>query len=439
MDTSEVPEATVQSPSTVNGAHPSPSPDRLTEGRGGRSARLVALDGMRFLAALMVLAYHYTYYGRGAWPDGGFPLAASVSRYGWLGVNLFFLISGFVICMSSWGRGLGEFVVSRVTRLFPAYWFAVLFTTALLVLLSLPRLTFREILDNLTMMQQPLGTAAVDGSYWTLWRELLFYLLFAVVVWRGVNYRRVLSFCVLWMLASVLASAYPDGFIARFVDVEYSMYFVAGIAMYLMYRFRPTLLLWGLLGWSWILAEHQLGRVEGALELGGVGRRWWIASAIVTLSFLLVLAAALGWLNWARWRVLSLLGALTYPLYLVHQTVGMSIIWKFGAGSNKYVLLPCLVAGMLLLAWLIHRFIERPVAPVVKRHLRRAIAEAITHSDAAHSDAAHSDAARSDAATPSGRHAHPARSLIWPPRHADIPVQRLPTEVGELAQPTQPA
>ena len=48
---------------------------------------------------------------------------------------------------------------------------------------------------------------------------------------------------------------------------------------------------------------------------------------------------------------------------------------KFGAGSNKYVLLPCLVAGVLLLAWLIHRFIERPVAPAFKRYLRRAIAD----------------------------------------------------------------
>lgn len=69
-----------------------------------RPGRVFALDGLRLLAALSVVAYHYT--ARvGSWPkkpEAIFPAVFPVTAYGWLGVHLFFLISGFVICMSCW-------------------------------------------------------------------------------------------------------------------------------------------------------------------------------------------------------------------------------------------------------------------------------------------------------------------------------------------------
>ncbi|MCZ9337386.1 acyltransferase, partial [Streptomyces sp. TRM76130] len=71
----------------------------------------------------------------------------------------------FVICMSSWGRTPRQFFVSRVIRLYPAYWFAILFTTAVLV--ALPgvweRLRVREVLLNLTMLQSGSAVPNVDG------------------------------------------------------------------------------------------------------------------------------------------------------------------------------------------------------------------------------------------------------------------------------------
>lgn len=114
-----------------------------------------------------------------------FPTAFPFAAYGWLGVELFFLISGFVICMSCWGRSVGDFFTSRVTRLYPAYWFAVLATTAVLLLIpgGQKPLPWPDVLTNLTMLQEPLGVRMVDGVYWTLFAELRFYLLFALVAW----------------------------------------------------------------------------------------------------------------------------------------------------------------------------------------------------------------------------------------------------------------
>jgi peptidoglycan/LPS O-acetylase OafA/YrhL len=372
----------VTSPSPAPGSHAAPT-DQPSPARPGRKQpRLAALDGLRLLAALAVLGYHYTSFGREFWGLGSnpFPRLSSVFGYGWLGVNLFFLISGFVICMSSWGRGLGDFFTSRVTRLFPTYWFAILLSTAVLALGYGPlrKIRMSQLLANFTMMQEPLGVADVDGSYWTLWRELLFYLIFAVVVWRGVTYRRVVAFCALWTVASMVVATEQDSLLGTVVDAHFSMYFIAGTAMNLMHRFGPTLLLWGLVICSWALALHKLGQ-HGEhtfylnFERGEVN--WWVAAGLVTLFFLVILAIALGFLDRVRGRWLSVAGALTYPLYLLHQSIGYAVIGAFGRVVDRHVLLAGLGAGMLVLAWLTHRFVERPAAPRLRRHLQHAFAQ----------------------------------------------------------------
>ncbi len=78
------------------------------------------LDGLRLVAALMVVSYHYIARGD-AWSaraPHGFPLPIyRAGEYGFLGVELFFLISGFVIGISSIDRGVGDFFIARVVRL----------------------------------------------------------------------------------------------------------------------------------------------------------------------------------------------------------------------------------------------------------------------------------------------------------------------------------
>lgn len=95
---------------------------------GGQApVRLYALDAVRITAALVVVLYHYVALGT-AWGLSGtqhlFPALRPFALYGWLGVEIFFIVSGFVICMSAWGRTVGDFATSRISRLFPAYWAA---------------------------------------------------------------------------------------------------------------------------------------------------------------------------------------------------------------------------------------------------------------------------------------------------------------------------
>ncbi|GAA0450704.1 acyltransferase [Streptomyces stramineus] len=361
---------------------PSPAPS-ATEARpeGAGRSRLAALDGLRLFAALMVVAYHYMAFGSGVWgrPSAeAFPSAHVPASYGWLGVQLFFLISGFVICMSCWGKGVGQFAVSRVTRLFPAYWFAVLAVTLVVYVWptvnEAPRL--RDAAVNLTMLQSPLGVDPVDGVYWTLWIEMRFYLLFALVVWKGLTYQRAVGFCVIWAFAAAIARAVNEPVLDQILLPDDCWYFIAGIAFYLMYRFRPNAVLWLIVAGSFVIAQKDLQAAQSRAE-GHMGHQvpQWPTAVIVALFFLALMAIALGWTRRLQWRWLTTAGVLTYPLYLLHERMGWLVIKHTADFVPRFVLLPLLVLTMLLAAWLVHRYVERPLARALGRGLRRAMTE----------------------------------------------------------------
>ncbi|MBV2355960.1 acyltransferase [Streptomyces sp. J2-1] len=350
---------------------------------GGRPGRLLALDGLRLVAALMVCLYHYAGRGgevSGSWrgsPSGVFPSLSPVSTYGCLGVQFFFVISGFVICMSSWGRTLGDFFRSRVSRLYPAYWVALVLVTAASIALPVVVRAVRpdEFLVNLTMLQMPLGVPRVLGVCWTLWAEVRFYALFALlVVARGVTYRRVVLFCAVWTLAVVLSTASDSALVDQIVMPEYAPFFIGGLALYLIHRFGSDLMLWGIVGVSFLIGQHTA--VRGLWHPGGhpeFVRHPWVIVLIVALAYATVAAVALGWTRWADWPWLVTAGALTYPFYLVHEHLGWFVIRVLhrGLGVPPLSTLGLTVAAMLALAWLIHRFVERPFGPRLRRALRK--------------------------------------------------------------------
>ncbi|MEU5095843.1 acyltransferase [Streptomyces sp. NPDC020996] len=339
--------------------------------------RLYAVDGIRLLAALMVAVHHYAGTRRVDRPHNPvwdrpasdiMPTVYHLASYGWIGVEIFFVISGFVICMSCWGRTPRQFFVSRVIRLYPAYWFAIAFTTAVLV--ALPgvwdRLPLSDVLLNLTMLQSGSGVANVDGVYWTLWSELRFYLLFLVVVAMGLTYRRVVVFCCVWGAAAMLAPVSKFHLLALAADPDGAWYFIAGLALYLMHRFGQDLLLWGILAMAWLMGQRELGlRIDNVEHVSG-----WRGSVLIFTAFLLAMAAiALGATDRIRWRWLATAGSLTYPLYLLHYAAGTAVINRLRDTMDARLLVASVIAGFLLLSWLVHRFVERPVAGLLKRGL----------------------------------------------------------------------
>ncbi|MET9609062.1 acyltransferase [Streptomyces sp. NPDC006512] len=336
--------------------------------------RLRVLDGLRIVAAVVVLLHHYT--REAVWGRDAFGWLTMAGRYGWIGVELFFMISGFVICMSAWGRPLGSYLRSRVIRLGPGYWFCVLVTMGVLLAVGKPfggaGPGLSQILTNLTMFQFPLHSQPLDMSYWTLWSELRFYLIFAVVAWTGLTYRKVLNFCWIWTVASLLAPGSGLPLLDVLANPVYSPLFISGICFYLIRREgaragEP----WVLLGLSWLLMQRWLNDIVGWNTVKGDRLSWEMCLLLVTLCYVVMGAVALGGLDRINWRWLSVAGAMSYPLYLLHQQIGITLLQKWNRDVEPWTLLGAATAVMLLASWLIHRFVERPLAGRLKRFLER--------------------------------------------------------------------
>jgi peptidoglycan/LPS O-acetylase OafA/YrhL len=336
--------------------------------------RLYVLDLLRFTAALAVVGLHYVPSHPELWGSsvGAFDGVTPVFKYGWLGVEAFFVISGFVICMSSWGRPLSHFFVSRVTRLMPAYMCAVLITATVLLLVPLgrPRPHLSYVGVNLTMLQGFLHVKHLDNVYWTLFVELKFYLLFSIVVAFGVTYRRVVAFCLIWAVASLFAISSGSAFLRGLTEPRSAPLFIAGIVLYLIHRFGPDLLLWSLLATSIGVEAAGLAQRD---EITTGRAAYGVALIVMFVIFAVMTAVALGWFDWVRWPGLVTLGALTYPLYLLHHEIGLVVIQGLHDSLPPWVLFADLVIVMLLLSFLVNRVVERRLGKALKTGLTRSL------------------------------------------------------------------
>lgn len=332
--------------------------------------RLRELDLLRFAAALAVVLYHFTGFGgAGPWPEPSaevFPALGDVTRFGYLGVDLFFVISGFVILMSAWGRGPGEFGVSRLVRLMPAYWVSVLLGAVVYAVFRQGHGVPGLVLPNLTMLQGGLGLRNVDAVYWTLWVELHFYVLVAVLASIGITYRSCLVFMAAWLFAGVYADEAGNDLLQVMLIPTWSCYFIAGMALYMIHRFGPTLLLWGYVAVTYLIALHWgAWRAEHVFR----GANEIVVSAIITGIFAVMILVATRRLRWLRWSRLTVLGALTYPLYLVHSQLALPLLDALYPDLGKWPSLCVVVAASLLSAYAVHRLVERPGAAWMRARL----------------------------------------------------------------------
>ncbi|MGB0134942.1 acyltransferase family protein [Dokdonella sp.] len=332
--------------------------------RKSTATRIVELDALRGLAALAVVAFHYTtQYGREFGHLGSAPVSFSFGNYG---VHLFFMISGFVIFMSlEHTRSAMDFVVSRFSRLFPAYWAAILVSAAVVYTIGMPsqRLPWRDVAIDFTMIQQILGAEHLDGSYWTLQVELFFYLQMLLWFMLGQLHR------IRWIIVAWFALAVVFG-IAEKNDVRLSYtvhellivrhipYFALGILFYRI-RTRPQ------------DRRGDIGLIGlGLLATGIAFQPVYFEVAVITTAIFALFAA--GFLGGLRWAPFAFLGTISYSLYLLHQAIGFSLIWRLemiGVPAS----LAAVAAALLvtLLAVLLTFLVERPAMRAIRRSTRR--------------------------------------------------------------------
>ncbi|MEV0621488.1 acyltransferase [Nonomuraea sp. NPDC050404] len=344
---------------------------------------MAELDLLRFLAALAVVAFHYLVAYASVWgerPAELFPALAPIAGLGILGVELFFIISGFVILMTVWGRGLGAFARSRLVRLYPAYWLSLAAVAALYGLTGAkalnPKLSPGDYLLNATMFQRLFKVTDASGVYWSLWAELRFYLLIAILVIVGVTHGRVLAFCGIW-LAAALGVKLLEGYevfeselLREIVMPDYAPYFVAGMALYLVHKHGGHWLPWLYVAASYGLSlDSALSRVARRVDAAGFKNMPVTDLGVIialTLIFVLMALVALGALRLKPSRTLTALGGTTYPLYLFHSVIAVALIPLLTGALPAWAVATVTTLVAILVSYLVYSFAERPIQRLLK-------------------------------------------------------------------------
>jgi peptidoglycan/LPS O-acetylase OafA/YrhL len=340
------------------------------------NSRLVELDALRGIAAMMVVAFHFTaryqaIYGHSAalWFD---------VSWGHLGVDLFFIISGFVIFMTlKRTTDARDFLVSRFSRLYPGYWVALISTYVIVSLFSLPgrEVSIFDAVVNFSMIQYWLKIPNVDSVYWTLTLELSFYaimLSFFQLRWLNRIERLAivgLLFYVMTYLFEQVSGLQVPGLIQTTLLIGYGQLFIAGIMFFrlhemsVMYPQQRTssihLILMLCLGVHWLM--------HGADELLATSLFFSMFYAIIYGNRLVrfVLTRPL----------IVFFGVISYSLYLIHQNIGYVVLRQmYGLNYSPFTAIPAAVVVSLVLATFITFAIEKPAMRAIRTMWRRRLA-----------------------------------------------------------------
>ncbi|UVK45311.1 acyltransferase [Mesorhizobium sp. AR07] len=340
---------------------------------------IATLDLLRLAAALAVVLFHYFF--RGAAADGflreGYPLAAPFAIYGYLGVNLFFLISGFVIAWSAQNRSWEQFALARFVRLYPGFLLCMTITFAIVVLAGTPPFaaSFVQYIANLSMFAPALGQPFMDGVYWSIVLELVFYGWVTLTLFTGLFRKRKLELIFIWLAISVLNEFFLGSGAARLLFItEFGPFFAAGVLVHHLHAHGRSLPAVLLLAAAFLVSCGTLFVTQRwMLDHYGVA----VSTANLVVANVVMHAALIGAVllrNRVRPSTLTLaLGGLTYPLYLLHQNIGYLAINTATPLVGKWFAALGCVALMLSVSWAIWRTCERPAQRLLRIWLGHAV------------------------------------------------------------------
>lgn len=325
--------------------------------------RSLSLDILRGLSAILIVLYHFTSH---------FDQSAAISpalRYnmpvqiwwGYAAVSIFFMLSGYLG---------GKYLITRRTsplrylrhkaiRLYPTYWVAMTFTwLTLLLFYQEASLSPVDWVANLTMISRVFGVPFVDGVYWTMQCELIFCIIMALMI----NVRRtstLISILTCWIFVALIISLFNDVKILKPLKIaliaDHCHDFISRLALFMLTTHNLSRRL------KYLLVTLIALCILNAVAWYGLSPRSIILPAGIAVVACSRVLDKLIPDNNLLVKVLCWIAAISYPLYLIHEMIGFTIMRHLSlhVGTQAWSLaIPIIVA--LVLAWLIHRYIEAP-------------------------------------------------------------------------------
>lgn len=362
---------------------------------------LLGIDVLRFAAAAMVLFFHFCYLinvsphgfiGGASQQAVTFNELGPLTHFGWVGVQIFFVISGFVIAFSGEKATPFGFFASRVVRLGPGAWIC-----APLTLLATMAVGFRPAEEMYRGFRHSIAFLPwgpwIDGTYWTLGIEIAFYAAVLCIISLGrFALVRPLAMAIgaasslFWLAVAVvdpasglgqqLAAARESRLFALLL-VHHGMFFALGVFLWLELVKRHERA-----NVAWIAALVITGCVQIVAENAGANALF--RTQYSALAPCVTWLAAMAFIVWsvrdnARWHRLPLAvrnairtaGMMTFPLYLLHQVIGGAIMGALVlAGWNRWSALAATLALVLAASWLVAQHLEPVLQRVTKQVLQ---------------------------------------------------------------------
>ena len=343
------------------------------------SERLRYIDSLRAIAALLVVWLHAAATFPMTSPvtaatGGAFVAIPGFIDVGHVGVVVFFLISGFVIPFSilpDRAAPVGSFVIKRILRIYPAYGLSVPLAAFVVFWIWGTGFSTRELLINLTLMQDLFGVRAAEGVYWTLLVELAFYALCVVLLVTGSLFkaRRIALVAAALGLAFVaIAASY---WLRRTIMTTTTPYWFLNLSVMLcgaLFRSR----------WNPSLPRDRLADALLAAMVACYVALLPLAAYLANgaknnepltyaIGFVIFLAGTR--VVRIETRLTDWLGRISYSIYLFHVIVFLAMEWwllrRAPAGSawrtqHIGVYTAVGVAAVLLVASAVYRLVEKP-------------------------------------------------------------------------------
>jgi peptidoglycan/LPS O-acetylase OafA/YrhL len=370
-----------------------------------------ALTGLRGLAALAVVIFHsvviYTLLGPG-WPGPGL---ATASAFGWVGVDFFFVLSGFLLALPFLHRPpralqlrtLGSYMFRRFLRIAPAYYAAIILVLAVTRNLDYLMQEPQSVLLHVLFLHnlRPETWEAISGPFWTLATEFQFYLILPFVAllfvrrWWPISLAALLAISVSWRAWAyipedeyyyVWLSSHVPGFAGHFaLGIAAARLYLSGFQVRVPAWLLQSVVLAALVV-AFLVFHVPRGEVPG-LRPVLVDQRLlshlFFRLVLAILFALLLLSAATQTSRFAtvlRARPTVWLGNVSYSLYLLHATVEF-LLASHLPSSMAYgypVFMTISVAASLAAAALGYWAFERPFLRLKARMFPRRQPQAVT-------------------------------------------------------------
>jgi peptidoglycan/LPS O-acetylase OafA/YrhL len=339
----------------------------------GAATRIEYIDALRSIAALSVLFAHIAAY-LARQPDAP-ELAIQFRRVvldhfdlGLFGVALFFFISGFVVPFSLLkGNGLREFWIHRTFRLYPPFWFSLIAIILVEGVIHQKAFSLYRVASNATMVPQLFGASPMSGIYWTLFVEMIFYLLCSVLyAFRLLGDLRVTAASVIILSALTALPLLINAITGTSFPVKYIMFHLSFLFSGTLVRLclddartNRVALLMSVLGLQLLLAAISTGVMPSTPPGFGffTSQSNLAAYAVATVVFLLAVK-----LQRPSSPNLVRLGRNSYSLYLLHWPV-IAVMLTMLPSASSQLAIPLILFGTtfsMLVAELSFRLLERP-------------------------------------------------------------------------------